>query len=263
MVDRTIPWEQALLRYQANWLLRMLGFKQKDGQNTYRFKWGSITRRHYGLAWSLSHWSDRDADSDPHWTLNLSLFICQLWLKLPKWLPDIKWQPELGQDTHRSWGFYWYWGRDWDIGQLCIQRGSRGSKFINFPWQYTHVRREELSRDGTWITKPKWDAPQDEQEQYTAMVACETHPYQYNLRSGVIQRRLATIHVSEMEWRPKGTKRWAIFRKIRRSIEIEFNDEIGEKAGSWKGGCTGCGYEMKINELPVECLRRMERERKF
>lgn len=30
-----------------------------------------------------------------------------------------------------------------------------------------------------------------------------------------------------------------------------------------KGGCTGCGYDIKPGETPLECLQRMERERKF
>jgi hypothetical protein len=44
---------------------------------------------------------------------------------------------------------------------------------------------------------------------------------------------------------------------------IEFNDEVGERTGSWKGGTLGCGYNLLPNETPLECLRRMEKERKF
>ena len=55
----------------------------------------------------------------------------------------------------------------------------------------------------------------------------------------------------------------SLFSKKRRSIDIDFNDEVGEETGSWKGGCTGCGYTMLDGELPEQTLRRMEKERKF
>ena len=32
---------------------------------------------------------------------------------------------------------------------------------------------------------------------------------------------------------------------------------------SWKGGCTGCSYDMIEGETIKACLGRMERERKF
>jgi len=49
----------------------------------------------------------------------------------------------------------------------------------------------------------------------------------------------------------------------RRTIAVEFNEEVGERTGSWKGGVLGCGYDMKPGETRLECLRRMERERRF
>jgi hypothetical protein len=44
---------------------------------------------------------------------------------------------------------------------------------------------------------------------------------------------------------------------------VVFSAEVGERSGSWKGGCIGCGYDLLPDELPEECLRRMERDRKF
>jgi hypothetical protein len=46
-------------------------------------------------------------------------------------------------------------------------------------------------------------------------------------------------------------------------IEIEFDKEVGERAGSWKGGTIGCSYGIKSNETAYQCLLRMEQERKF
>lgn len=49
----------------------------------------------------------------------------------------------------------------------------------------------------------------------------------------------------------------------RRVIEIEFDGEVGERTGSWKGGTIGCSYKMQEDKTIEQCLRRMERERKF
>lgn len=59
-----------------------------------------------------------------------------------------------------------------------------------------------------------------------------------------------------MKWFP-------FIRTVNKSIEIQFNDEVGEDTGSWKGGCIGCGYNMLPNETPEMTLRRMEKERIF
>jgi hypothetical protein len=69
--------------------------------------------------------------------------------------------------------------------------------------------------------------------------------------------------VEEREWRPRWFKWTSLFARKRKTINVDFNDEVGERTGSWKGGTLGCGYDLLPNETPLECLRRMERERKF
>ena len=69
--------------------------------------------------------------------------------------------------------------------------------------------------------------------------------------------------VEEMEWRRKWFKWSDKFSKVRRSIRIEFQGEVGKGKEDWKGGCTGCGYDLLPDETPMECIKRMEREREF
>jgi len=38
---------------------------------------------------------------------------------------------------------------------------------------------------------------------------------------------------------------------------------VGKGKGSWKGGCIGCSYDLLVNEAPMECIKRMERDRNF
>jgi hypothetical protein len=49
----------------------------------------------------------------------------------------------------------------------------------------------------------------------------------------------------------------------RKVIDIEFNDEVGERSGSWKGGTIGCSYAMLPTDTIESCLRRMEKEREM
>jgi len=87
----------------------------------------------------------------------------------------------------------------------------------------------------------------------------ETHEYLSVLKNGDSQIRQATIQQKYMEWR----RTWIPWRMPNHSISIDFDDEVGEGSGSWKGGVLGCGYDMKKGETPLETLRRMEIERKF
>ena len=91
----------------------------------------------------------------------------------------------------------------------------------------------------------------------------ETHPYTYVLRSGEVQKRTATIskrrHI--LGRRVLRSLGWPVH--ISESIDIEFSDEVGERSGSWKGGCIGCSYELRPGETMEQSLRRMEAERKF
>ena len=64
-----------------------------------------------------------------------------------------------------------------------------------------------------------------------------------------------------MTWRV--LKRWPIYKWYRKSINVQFSDETGERTGSWKGGTIGCGYDMLPGETAEQTLRRMEKEREF
>lgn len=126
-----------------------------------------------------------------------------------------------------------------------------------FPWAYNYLKTEYLFKDG-WRTEERGDNFWD-MEKWADQIVYETYDYQYRLQSGVIQNRKATIHQVKRYW-----SRWfGLHIKSRWVIEIEFNEEVGERSGSWKGGVTGCSYEIRPGETALACLRRMESERKF
>lgn len=171
-----------------------------------------------------------------------------------------------------AWGFNYHNNTIWIyIGGGGNFEGGKKWKTIKMPWDLTWVRTSTLMKDGydwfhetktnridwisdkngerigsyEWLNKNKWK---------------ETHPYVDSYDGKVVN---ATIGVSEREWRPLGMKWTNLFSKKSRTIDVEFDQEVGARKGSWKGGTIGCGYELLNGETPLQCLRRMERERKF
>lgn len=132
------------------------------------------------------------------------------------------------------------------------------NKFIYMPWAWERVENKIIAKNGKWIDSIDWKLDE-------LVTKVEEFPYEYKLRNGEIQNRIAKVSVDRMIWR------WRIFRKLkyfgpkldRTLINVEFNDEVGERTGSWKCGCIGCSYEMKKGETPEQTLKRMELERIF
>ena len=84
-------------------------------------------------------------------------------------------------------------------------------------------------------------------------------PYRYELRSGEVLDLTATVFVERRHW-----LRWlSAFEKCTTAIDVTFSEETGEESGSWKGGATRCGYDMRPCETAEQTLRRMETERRF
>jgi hypothetical protein len=155
-----------------------------------------------------------------------------------------------------SWGFYYH------ASSLVICKGKK-KKFIHMPWDYSWIRTSYLKFDGSWLNETKDKTIDHWQDQYKTIIFKEQHPFTYVLPNQEIQRCTATIGVSEREWRPRWFKWTKLFAKVRKSIDIDFSEEIGSRAGSWKGGVTGCSWNMKPLESPLQTLRRMQRERSF
>ena len=154
-------------------------------------------------------------------------------------------------------GIYFY------MNQFGINYGTK-TKLFDLPWALTWIRTSALRKDGNWehdikgSSKNFWD-----DNIWGDILFKETYPYKYIKKDGTEQNTLATIKVEEREWRWKWFKWLKITQKIRREIDIQFSNEIGERVGSYKGGVLGTGYEMKKNETPYETLKRMENERRF
>ena len=195
--------------------------------------------------------SGGDENSWP-WMLHVCVAPFELYLHLPfKRIPVSK-----RESYMRDWQ---RWGLLFCDDALHLHWNEH-SKVWWLPWLHKINQRHEVRRaDGSWVPfVGSWehDKTSDGREIFT-------YPYRYTLRNGTAQDRIATIYVERMAWRPKWFCWTKLFEKQRQSISVEFSDEVGEKTGSWKGGCIGCGWEMLPNESPEQSLRRMEKERIF
>ena len=127
------------------------------------------------------------------------------------------------------------------------------------PFEARHQRHEVRRADGSWVPSVgSWERGKDPDQK-----ECLEYPYRYVLKNGTIQERTATVSVERRAWRPRAFQWTSLFEKEITSIDVQFSDEVGEESGSWKGGCIGCGYDLRPGETALEALRRMERERKF
>ncbi len=222
---------------QVPWILRLLGV-WGFSDNCWRCTWGEISwKLGFSLGYSVCH-------EKAH--INIHLIYPDIFINMPM---VIKQRPGT-EDWGARFGV-WYHARAF---QCCWRTAC---KILHLPWDFDHVRSTWLNEDGSVFGK------KSRGEYKPPAHLCRTFPYTYTRLNGEVQQRTATVHGDVMEWRWRWFKWLPWPRRIRRSINIEFNDEVGERTGSWKGGCIGCGYDWRENETMEQCLRRMERERKF
>jgi hypothetical protein len=83
------------------------------------------------------------------------------------------------------------------------------------------------------------------------------------------QEILARVNIEQRVWirGPKWihwlTKFIPGAKLVKRTLDIEFNKEVGSRKGSWKGGTTGCSYEMKPNESIDDAWKRCLKDKEW
>lgn len=250
-------------------------------------RWGDNDRYFGPFTWSFSksyrHWaivlrSRGDGDGDHGaCTLRISLGSMTLIAALPNivrpWREKV--YPKWDAETVKRLGRDWYWNVDprqygWSLheGHLSIYYGRTGGSMMDssiqqqwgcfLPWtQWRHVRHGFYGLNGEHF----WTAPQgkyDWSAWSAARDACPTVQFLFKDFDG--QELTATTRIEEREWRfGTGWCKWlSLFRrrKIARSLNIEFSDEVGPEKGSWKGGTVGTGLDMLPGELHEAAFRR-------
>lgn len=178
--------------------------------------------------------------NDEHNTLIVGLVLFKLFLKIPLLVSD-------GYDIEKGYGF------SFQTDALHFHWGTKTRVFW-YPWTWDHYRTSILRPDGS-----VWEYKSKRYGSNVPEVLKEKHPYNYLMRDGSVQSCTATVYGDEMEWRLRCAKWLPWPHKIRRSINVDFSEELGPGRGSWKGGVTGTGYEWRHDETMQQALRRMER----
>lgn len=197
------------------------------------FRWSEVAYIKLGLSGLQaeiefpSDWHERRMG----W-VRLGFGLCNVCFAFPwKWVV-----PDEGQCSGPRYGFSFFGDKFWLYFGKDTGRSRDPRRYFAFamPWEWRH-------REHKVLTEPA------------------SYPYTYALRSGSVQERTATITEETRLW----TRPWLPYKCLSRAIDITFSDEVGERSGSWKGGCIGCSYPMLEGETPLTALRRMEAERKF
>lgn len=205
--------------------------------------------------------------------INFDLFFFSLTIILPfrnKWTDECD-PPKWGISIHNKafWIYrggkgnfsgnkWWTWSfpfitKEWVRTSILLSTVTRQNKFLRIfnkdfvpveTWEHETQGHRKCFYENEWKQKQKsW-----------------TYDYTDSYDGEIIP---TTIYVEEREWRPKWLKWTKLFRTVEKSIDVHFSKECGKGKGSYKGGCLGCGYTMLPNEEPLDCLKRMEKERKF
>lgn len=239
-------------------LVRWCGGRWTSGDGTYRMRWGEMSLRSKGLAFALCLF-------DEHYSFHLHF----LWLNIFVTLPFLsRWHRE-PQDIMEKWGVSY----DHEFGGIHFNWGNR-YKIITLPWRnWVQVSHDVMRPDGSWVPYVgSWEVgpPRVVNDKGATLGGkepdgrhIETHPYRYMLESGEVQERVAECYAERRIRRLRWLRWTPLFQKVTYAISVDFSDEVGERSGSWKGGCVGCGWEMKPGETIYRCLKRMESERRF
>jgi hypothetical protein len=200
------------------------------------------------------------------WFLLMIPFVFFGWGRIYLYLPI---KTGIQDCESAAWGFNYHSNIMWFyIGGGGNFEGGKKWKTIHMPWELEWVRTSTLLADEkTWFHERKGSTCHQKKDgEYGSYEWLKQnswvgeYPFTDPYDGAVLTAR---IKLKEMEHRYKGLKWIPIFRKIRKYIDIDFSQEVGTEKGSWKGGTIGIGETLLPGETPLECLRRVEKTRKF
>lgn len=184
-----------------------------------------------------------------HWSLKTPFGWFRLWAGARKMH-----EPDARVD---SWGVT----VDWQIRSVVFQWGGR-RRYVELPCALVYVSRELMLRESSggyrWIMRIERGAYTGGYQYPKGMLApgqAPPLPYQsqpidiaYTTRRGVEQKtqaRILAVHRLTHRWR------WVPFVRLTSCyMEVEFRDELGSEAGSWKGGVVGVGMSYRKDRNP-------------
>ncbi|HBH39419.1 MAG TPA: hypothetical protein DDX06_13675 [Curvibacter sp.] len=227
--------------------------------------------------WCLVFSTGGGCEGHPHNSLTAYAFGWVARLNLPtRMKPWRRWVDTSHYNWKGSSGGYWdeyprEYGFSLSDGFLQVFLGAQTHDSVttqswctHLPWtQWRHIRHSlfdekgdhfwtEWSRPSGFKLRDNWTV------RYAVKKECPAVVFEFDDYDG--KRIKATTRIEEREWHfGEGWFKWlSLFRsrKIRRSLDIEFSEEVGPEKGSWKGGTTGTGIDLLPGELHEDAFRR-------
>lgn len=218
-------------------------------------------------------------DEDPESFIRIVAFGWALRCRLPAWVcPAKRVRQEALWDaaTVARLGRNWYYditrrcfgvslsnmGGGYDFFQIHYGTQAHSSDTdktwsTHLPWKmWNHVRHSYYHPDGShYFTAP---AGAKFLDWYEHAEKCPAVTFAFEDYDGQVIN--ARCRIDEMEWHKGcGWFKWLKYfsrPKIRRSLDIKFDAEVGSGKGSWKGGTTGHGIDMFPGETPQAAFVR-------
>lgn len=133
-------------------------------------------------------------------------------------------------------------------------------KFINLPSSYVWIRTSLLLKDKTWEHETKKNKKNFYYKVWLDKRWQIIIPYKHRTSNeGDIDLEI-TCHITEREWRQKWLK-WTKFgAKVKKTLDVDFSEEVGRGRGSWKGGTLGTGFDITKTSNIEEGLKKMEKK---
>lgn len=245
-----------------------------NDKHLWPFTLSKTSYTHYGIMLDSGAKEDFPGDCHIRFYAGKYVLICEL----PQIIPDFVvrryatgWDPatieRLGRnyyDTHwpNEYGFTVFEGSvHVHYGAQTFDSLTTKSKVFFLPWcHWTHKRRSLFNDKGEHFWT-EYDV-KDRRTNWVALDAvenaCPKIKFEFYDYDG--ERIEATTHIEEREWHfGTGMFKWlSWFRKpkIRRTLSIRFNKEVGREKGSWKGGTIGTGIDMLPGELHEAAFKR-------
>lgn len=252
-------------------------------------RWSNNDKHFWPFTWSTSECSrlgfviDSGADDGGSGSCHIRLYLFRAVLicELPRIVRDYRvrhsaksWSAEdiarIGRDWYeevfpREYGFAFI---DGDLhtyfGAQTHDSRTDQNKVFFLPWRaWRFIRTSLYDLKGLHF----WTELDSHRAAWGASIAvkaaCPKALFEFEDFDG--QKIIATTHIEESEWHfGEGVFKWlSWFRKpkIHRTLDLEFNKEVGPEKGSWKGGTVGTSIEMLPGELHEAALKRYcERE---
>jgi len=208
--------------------------------------------------WGFEFKINRGGYFDQRYAICICLIWGRLYIHLPfrTKLPEGCDMPQYGFSVHSD-TFWIHLGGKYDkeIGQVTSGRQWITWRLPFVTWLF--VGEWIKDRKGEWRLINDFE---DRREVNKTEGHVEAHTYSYRSAIRGMQHVTAKCSMEKRKWRRKW---WPLSTLVKTTLNVEFDEEISDGTGLWKGGVSTCGYDTKPGETIKQCLKRMERERVF